>query len=186
MDAKGKSIALAGLDGDTLRNAAVGVALAAGVVAVAAPGLFTGIAAFLTERGIHPHAPNLALIAAQPAAVRIHLTAAVTALAIGVALMMRLKGTGLHKALGWTWVIAMGVTAVSSLFIRQLNHGHFSFIHLLSGWAIVGLPGAVYAIKRGNVRGHRRAMTAMFVGGLLIAGLFALIPGRLLWAVFLG
>lgn len=186
MDANGKSIALAALRNDTLRNAAVGVALAVGVVAVAAPGLFAGTAAFLAERGVHPHAPNLALIAAQPPAVRIHLTAAVTALAIGVALMMRVKGTGLHKVLGWTWVIAMGVTAVSSLFIRQLNHGHFSFIHLLSGWAIVGLPGAIYAIKRGNVRGHRRAMTAMFVGGLLVAGLFAMIPGRLLWAVFLG
>src|SRR3990167_4638173 len=93
--------------------------------------------------------------------------------------------TGLHKALGWTWVIAMGVTAVSSLFIRQLNHSHFSFIHLLSGWTIVGLPGAVYAIKRGKVAAHRKAMTGMFVGGLLLAGLFAFIPGRLLWALFL-
>lgn len=186
MDANGKSIAQAALRNDTLRNAAVGVVLAAGVVGVAAPGMFSGMAAFLAERGVHPHAPNLALIAAQPVAVKVHLTAALTALVIGVALMARVKGTALHKTLGWTWVVAMGITAVSSLFIRQLNHGHFSFIHLLSGWAIVGLPGAVYAIKRGNVRGHRRAMTAMFVGGLLIAGLFALIPGRLLWAVFLG
>jgi uncharacterized membrane protein len=29
-------------------------------------------------------------------------------------------------------------------------------------------------------------MTGMFVGGLLLAGLFAFIPGRLLWTVFLG
>jgi uncharacterized membrane protein len=185
MDANGKSIGAA-LRSDSLRNALVGVALAAAVVCVAAPRMFTGLADFLVERGVHPHAPNLALVAAAPLAVRIHLTAAVTALVIGLVLMLRVKGTALHKVLGWTWVIAMGVTAVSSLFIRQLNHGHFSFIHLLSGWAIVGLPGAIYAIKRGNVRGHRRAMTAMFSGGLLLAGLFALIPGRLLWAVFLG
>lgn len=186
MDAKGKSIAVAALRSDSLRNAALGVALAVGVVGVAAPGMFTGMAGFLAERGVHPHAPNLSLVAAAPLVVRIHLTAALTALMIGIALMIRVKGTTLHKALGWTWVVAMGATAVSSLFIRQLNQGHFSFIHLLSGWAIVGLPGAIYAIKRGNVRGHRRAMTSMFVGGLLVAGLFAFIPGRLLWAVFLG
>jgi uncharacterized membrane protein len=118
--------------------------------------------------------------------IRVHLTAALTALMIGVALMLRIKGTGLHKLLGWTWVLAMGITAVSSLFIREINHGSFSFIHLLSGWTIVGLPGAVYAIKRGKVGAHRRAMTGMFVGGLLLAGLFAFIPGRLLWTVFLG
>lgn len=80
----------------------------------------------------------------------------------------------------------MGSTAVSSLFIREINHGAFSFIHLLSGWTIIGLPGAVYAIKRGKVSAHRKAMTGMFVGGLLVAGVFTFLPGRLLWTVFLG
>jgi uncharacterized membrane protein len=186
MHAKAKSIGRLILGDDALRNAVLGVTLAILVVVVAATRLFTGIGAFLVARGVHPHAPDLSLLAAEPLAVQIHLTAALSALIIGVALMMRVKGTRLHKALGWTWVIAMGVTAVSSLFIRQLNNGHFSFIHLLSGWTIVGLPGAVYAIKRGKVAAHRRAMTGMFVGGLLLAGLFAFIPGRLLWTMFLG
>lgn len=186
MDAKAKSIGRLVMGDDALRNAILGVGLAVLIVVVAGPRMFTGMGAFLVERGVHPHAPNLSLLAAQPLAIKIHLAAAITALLIGVALMMRVKGTGLHKTLGWTWVIAMGVTAVSSLFIRQLNHGHFSFIHLLSGWTIVGLPGAVYAIKRGKVATHRKAMTGMFVGGLLLAGLFAFIPGRLLWAMVLG
>lgn len=186
MDENGKSIALAALRNDTLRNAAVGVVLAAGVVGVAATGMFTDLAGYAARIPFHPHAPDLSRIAAAPAVIRLHLLSALTALVIGVALMMRVKGTGLHKLLGWTWVLAMGTTAVSSLFIRELNHGAFSFIHLLSGWTIVGLPGAVYAVKRGRVAAHRRAMTAMFVGGLLLAGLFAFIPGRLLWTVFLG
>lgn len=186
MDANAKSIGRRLLGDDALRNAILGVVLAMLVVVVAAPRMFTGMGGFLAVRGIHPHAPDLSLVAAAPLAVKIHLTAALSALAIGVALMARVKGTGLHKTLGWTWVIAMGVTAVSSLFIRQLNHGHFSFIHLLSGWTIVGLPGAIYAIKRGKVGAHRRVMTGMFVGGLLLAGLFAFIPGRLLWTLFLG
>jgi uncharacterized membrane protein len=88
--------------------------------------------------------------------------------------------------LGWTWVVAMGATAVSSLFIRAINPGAFSLIHLLSGWTIVALPMAVYAARRHRVAAHRRAMTGMFVGGLILAGLFAFLPGRLMWAVFFG
>lgn len=185
MDANRKSIGRLVLGDDALRNAVLGVVLAMLVAVVAAPKV-SGVGAFLIERGLRPHAPDWSLLAAAPLAIKIHLTAALTALVIGSVLMTRVKGTGLHKTLGWTWVAAMGVTAVSSLFIRQLNPGHFSFIHLLSGWTIVGLPGAVYAIKRGKVASHRRAMTAMFTGGLLLAGLFAFIPGRLLWTLFLG
>ena len=52
MDANGKSIALAALRNDTLRNAAVGVVLAVGVVAVAA----TQVWGFLSP-GRSPIAP---------------------------------------------------------------------------------------------------------------------------------
>ena len=156
------------------------------VVALASPGLLATVGDFAARLHFRPHAPDFSRVAEAPLIIRVHLFAALAALAIGIALMMRVKGTALHKLLGWTWVLAMGTTAVSSLFIRELNHGSFSFIHLLSGWTIVGLPGAVYAIRRGKVATHRRAMTGMFVGGLLVAGLFAFIPGRLLWTVFLG
>lgn len=169
-----------------LRNAVLGAGAAVAIVALASPQALGDLAGFAARIHFHPHAPDLARIAEAPLVIRVHLLAALTALSIGIVLMMRVKGTALHKALGWSWVAAMGITAVSSLFIRELNHGAFSFIHLLSGWTIVGLPGAVYAIKRGKVATHRRAMTGMFVGGLLLAGLFAFIPGRLLWTVFLG
>ncbi len=172
MAAYGKSISQAAADRwASVRNAAVGVGAAVAIVAMIS---------------LKPHTPDLSRIAAAPTIIQVHLTAALTALVIGAVLMARVKGTALHKLLGWTWVLAMGTTAVSSLFIKVINPGHFSFIHLLSGWTIVGLPGAVYAIKRGKVAAHRRAMTGMFVGGLLIAGLFAFLPGRLLWTVFLG
>lgn len=186
MASHGKSISQASDRWSGLRNAAVGVGAATLIVALTAPGVFADLGAFVEHAGLRPHAPDLSRIAAAPTVIQVHLFSALTALAIGVVLMMRVKGTGLHKLLGWTWVLAMGSTAVSSLFIREINHGAFSFIHLLSGWTIVGLPGAVYAIKRGKVSAHRKAMTGMFVGGLLLAGLFAFLPGRLLWTVFLG
>jgi uncharacterized membrane protein len=163
-----------------VRAGLIGAVVASVIVAAISP-KFAGYAS-----QIRPHAPDLARIAAAPLVIQIHLASALIALAIGTVLMTRVKGTALHKALGWTWVLAMGAAAVSSLFIRVVNPGHFSFIHLLSGWVIVGLPGAVYAIKRGKVATHRRAMTGMFAGGLLLAGLFTLVPGRLLWAVFFG
>ncbi|KSB89356.1 hypothetical protein AS593_13940 [Caulobacter vibrioides] len=133
-----------------------------------------------------PHLPDLSLLAAAPVKIQIHVAAALTALVIGTVLMVGVKGTRLHRALGWSWVAAMATTAVSSLFIREMNHGAMSWIHLLSGWTIVALPMAVYAARRHNVHMHRRFMTGLFVGGLIVAGGFTFLPGRLLWRVFFG
>ena len=162
--------------------------LAAVTVAIVAanPGVRAAPARFLERFGFAPHAPDLSLIAAAPLVIQLHIAGALVALAIGTALLIGVKGNGVHKVLGWTWVVAMTLTAVSSLFIRHINHGDFSFIHLLSGWTLIALPMAIFAIRRRNVRLHRKMMTGMFVGGLLIAGAFAFIPGRLMWHVFLG
>lgn len=135
------------------------------------------------------HAPRWGLFLAAPSAIQIHVAAALIALAIGVVLLAGVKGDRLHRTLGWAWVAAMGTTAVSSFFIHQINPSGpagLSLIHLLSGWTVVGLPMAVYAARRHRVAAHRRAMTGMFVGGLIVAGLLTFLPGRLMWAVFLG
>jgi uncharacterized membrane protein len=100
-------------------------------------------------------------------------------------LLAGVKGTLRHRILGWLWVSAMAVTAIASLFIRDLNNGQFSFIHLLTGWTIIILPMAVFMARRHRVDVHKRMMTGLFVGGLLIAGAFTFLPGRLLWTVFL-
>lgn len=136
--------------------------------------------------GWRPKAPAFGLIAQQGLTLQLHLFAALTALAVGIVIMLRPKGVRLHKALGWTWVLAMAVTAISSLFLSSFTGDRFSLIHLLSGWTIIALPMGVAAIRRRNVAGHRRAMTSMFTGGLLVAGALTLIPGRLMWRVFFG
>ncbi|MDB5458354.1 MAG: hypothetical protein JWO72_95, partial [Caulobacteraceae bacterium] len=101
----------------------------------------------------------------------------------GVVLLIGVKGTTLHRTLGWIWVVAMFIGAVSSLFIRVINHGSLSFIHLFAGWTIVALPMAVAYARRHKVASHARAMTGLFTGGLVLAGLFAFIPGRLMWSL---
>ena len=135
---------------------------------------------------VHPRLklPEFALIARQSWILKLHLGAALSALAIGLVIMARPKGVGLHKTLGWLWVGAMAVTAVSSFFLRGLNGGALSLIHLLSGWTVIVLPMGVAAIRSRNVVTHRRIMTNLYVGGLLIAGALTFIPGRLMWAVF--
>ena len=39
---------------------------------------------------------------------------------------------------------------------------------------------------RGNVRGHRNAMLGLYLGGIMIAGTLAFMPGRIMHAVVFG
>jgi len=130
--------------------------------------------------------PNWSLWARLPAIIQLHVLSAVAAMAIGSVIFVRPKGRALHKTLGWGWVFAMGMTAVSSLFITGLNGDVYSLVHILSGWTIVALPMAVFAIRNRKVVAHRRAMTGIFVGGLVIAGSLSFLPGRFMFEFFFG
>ena len=129
-------------------------------------------------------AHNVAIVnigAEMPSTVILHLAAALAALALGAAILVRRKGTPSHKALGRVWVGLMASVALSSFWIFELRRGAGpSWIHLLSVWTLVALAGALYAIRRGNVPAHRRFMIGTFVG-LAGAGGFALAPGRVLY-----
>jgi len=118
------------------------------------------------------------LLSAGPA-VHIHLAATILALALGVAMLTRAKGTGSHRLLGWIWVVLMLTAAISSFWITGIRGG-FSPIHGLSLLVLVLVPLAVLAIRRGKVKRHRFAMTGLFFGALVIPGLFTLLPMRLL------
>jgi uncharacterized membrane protein len=80
----------------------------------------------------------------------------------------------------------MTVTAVTTFFIRSINPGHLSPIHLLIPLTLFGVFGALWNVRRGNIKGHRNAMLGLYVGGFLIAGGLTLLPGRLLHHVFFG
>lgn len=115
--------------------------------------------------------------------VALHLAAALLALLIGSVVMLRRKGTVNHKVLGWTWVVLMAATAISSAFIRDYrlpNIAGYTPIHFFTAYVAISLPIGVRAIRRGNVAGHRKTMQGMFFGACVIAGLFTLLPGRFL------
>ncbi|MFO1322552.1 MAG: DUF2306 domain-containing protein [Burkholderiales bacterium] len=110
--------------------------------------------------------------------VYVHLFAALAALLFGIVQLARPKGTPSHKAIGWTWVLLMATVAISSLWIPSFLH--FTWIHVFTLVTAIALPAGIIRIRRGNVAGHARTMTLLFVGALAVAGAFTLVPGRLL------
>ena len=113
-----------------------------------------------------------------------HLAFALAALALGSVVLVRRKGTASHKMLGRIWASLMVAVALSSFWIFEIRQGVGpSFVHLLSVWTLISLACAIYFIRRGNVRAHRRFMIGTFFG-LAGAGAGALMPGRALYAFF--
>lgn len=122
-----------------------------------------------------------------PLVIQLHVYAAVAAALLGAVVLWRRKGTRLHRMLGRVWVLLMLVVAGSSFFIHTIRlWGPFSPIHLLSVATILGLAAAIWRIRSGDVAGHRAAMRSLYAGALGIAGLFTLLPGRLMSKVVFG
>jgi uncharacterized membrane protein len=126
------------------------------------------------------------LLDAAPA-IQLHAFAAITAFALGIAQLSAPKGTLPHRTIGWIWVTLMVFVGASSFWIHELRlWGPWSPIHLISIFTLVTLPFAVWAAHRHEVDRHRRAMTLIFFGALVIAGLFTPVPGRIMNAVVFG
>lgn len=122
-----------------------------------------------------------------PVVIQIHALAAIAAFAVGIVQLAAPKGTIPHRLIGWSWAGLMLSVAVSSLFIHTIRlWGPWSPIHLLSLLVLVTLPLAVWHARRHDVRRHRQAMLALFTGALVIAGVFTLLPGRIMHAVVFG
>jgi len=64
--------------------------------------------------------------------------------------------------------------------------GPWSPIHLLSIFTLITVPLGVWRAHRHQVADHRLIMTLVFSGALVIAGLFTLLPGRIVHAVLFG
>ena len=127
------------------------------------------------------------LLLGQVSPIPSHALAALAAVMPGGAQLATSKGTVRHRVSGWIWVSLMAYVAVSSFFISELRlWGASSPIHLLSVWTLFSLVIAVYHARRGNIRQHKIWMALLYIGALLIAGLFTLWPGRVMHGVLFG
>jgi len=130
---------------------------------------------------------TLAPLLAAPAVIQWHAFAALGAFALGAVQLAAPKGTIPHRLFGWIWATLMLTVVISSFFIHQIRlWGPWSPIHLLSLFTLIMLPLAVLRARRHEVERHRRAMTGLFAGALVIAGAFTLLPGRIMHAVVFG
>jgi uncharacterized membrane protein len=76
--------------------------------------------------------------------VLLHSISSIAALILGSVSLLKIKGTKIHKTLGWIFVVCMFISATSSFGI---NNNKFSVIHGLSLLVIIWLSRAIYAIR---------------------------------------
>jgi uncharacterized membrane protein len=81
----------------------------------------------------------------------------------------------------------MLTVAASSFWVHEIRlWGPWSPTHLLSIFTRVVLAPGIRQAHRHSVQRHRQTMIALFCGALLIAGLFTLVPGRIMHKVLFG
>jgi uncharacterized membrane protein len=106
---------------------------------------------------------------------------------LGVVQLSAPKGTLPHRTVGWIWVALMLAVSISAFWIHQLRlWGPWSPIHLLAIFTLVMLPLGVWYAHRHAVERHRWTMIGIFVGALVIAGIFTFAPGRIMYEVAFG
>lgn len=119
--------------------------------------------------------------------IQAHAVLAVASIVLGGLQFALPKGTPTHRAVGWAWVAAMAVVALSSFGIHELRIiGAFSPIHLLSVLVLFALWQAIRLARKGDIARHKRTMVRVYVLALLITGGFTLLPGRLMYRIFFG
>jgi uncharacterized membrane protein len=130
--------------------------------------------------------------------IAIHLSAALSALALGPVALWARRGhqarraatqrPRLHRAAGYAWVTLMLVTAISAIFIRDFrlpNIAGYTPIHILVPVVFGSLFMAFRALLRGDIAQHRGWMLRLYLSACIGAGIFTLLPhrylGQLVW-----
>ena len=88
-----------------------------------------------------------------------------------------------HRIAGYGFVLLMLATALSALFIRDFklpNWAGFTPIHLLIPVTLGGLALSFWHLAHRRIAQHRSVMRKLYFGSCVVAGLFTLLPGRLL------
>ena len=133
---------------------------------------------------------NLEPLMNAPFPIKLHVATVVPAVVIGRWLIaVSQKGSRWHRQLGALYLALMTTTAIAVIFIHQTNPKGpfgFSFIHLFVQLTLIGVVNAIRAARRHDVKRHKYAMLGVFVGGILIAGTLAFMPGRIMYWMFTG
>lgn len=114
-------------------------------------------------------------------AIAFHVGTVIPAIPLGAYVLFARKGGPRHKLLGRIWLTLMGVTAFSTVFIRDLNQGQFSWIHIFTVMTFIAVPQAITSARKGDIAAHRKHLITFYTGALVLAGITAFAPGRTMW-----
>ena len=113
----------------------------------------------------------------------VHSVLAILAIPLGLYIIITKKGTKSHKMLGRIWVTALLIVSLTAIFIQTIKPGQYSLIHLLVPYTIGSLIYSIWNIRRFKKTkikrykiAHMRSMIGVYIGALLIAGAFTLMP----------
>tara|TARA_B100001059_G_C17440078_1_gene382213 strand:+ start:33 stop:422 length:390 start_codon:yes stop_codon:yes gene_type:complete len=116
-----------------------------------------------------------------------HAIFAILAIPLGLLIFLKKKGTFLHKRLGWFWILFLVIVSISAVFIQSLNPGQFSTIHLLIPFTLISLIYAIWSIRKFKETkkikyrySHMYTIIGVYIGVLITAGTFTLMPGRII------
>jgi uncharacterized membrane protein len=120
----------------------------------------------------------------------IHAFFALIAVPVGLYILLTKKGTQKHKLTGRIWTLFLLIVSFTALFIQAINPGEYSLIHLLIPWTIGSLIYSIWSIRKFQKtklqkykKAHMYSMIGVYVGALLVAGVFTLMPGRLFYEI---
>ncbi|WP_435091006.1 DUF2306 domain-containing protein [Candidatus Pelagibacter bacterium nBUS_30] len=123
----------------------------------------------------------------------IHAALALLAIPLGLYIFIKKKGTKNHKILGRTWVIVLIIVSLTAIFIQTINPEQYSLIHLLIPYTIGSLIYSIWNIKKFKKTkierykiAHMHSMIGVYIGALLIASAFTLMPGRFFHEIIFG
>ena len=125
-----------------------------------------------------------------PLLVQAHVAFGLVALALGALRIAWPFGEGVDRTLGWSFLAALLVTAGTAVLLARPSGTPdvlgFTVGHLFIFATVAGMVAAVWAARRRDRLGWRNIVTALFAGVLVMAGLFEVMPGRLLNTVLAG
>jgi uncharacterized membrane protein len=123
----------------------------------------------------------------------VHSVLALLAIPLGLYIIITKKGTKSHKMLGRIWVTVLLIVSLTAIFIQTIKPGQFSLIHLLVPYTIGSLIYSIWNIRKFKKTkierykiAHMRSMIGVYIGALLIAGAFTLMPGRFFNEIIFG
>ena len=125
--------------------------------------------------------------------VYIHAFLALLAIPVGWYIFLTTKGTPRHRLMGRIWVLLLSSVAITALSITTINPGHYSVIHLLIPYTLGSLAYSIWNIRKFKQtkipkykRAHINSMIGVYIGALVIAGVFTLMPGRFFYSILFG